>query len=242
WYTYEYDANNRLIQRTDYYDNGQEIVSEVNQQYTYDSNGNEASHTYYDQRVVYEYQKVERTPVSAIFRDISAGAWYTEAVQYVYDNGIMKGMEDSTFAPGISMTRAMVAQIMYAQAGSPAVSGNMPFTDVPSGKWYYAAILWANQNGVIAGMGDGTFAPNDNITRQEYAAILYRYENSPAVSGSLDFTDANTVSSWAKNAMLWANQNGIINGTVDNGVTKLDPKGTATRAQSAVILMGYLEK
>ncbi|MDO4287292.1 MAG: S-layer homology domain-containing protein [Eubacteriales bacterium] len=243
WYTYEYDANNRLIQRTDHYDNGERIVSEVNQKYTYDSNGNEVSHIYYDQRVVYEYQKVEKaTPVYEIFHDISAGAWYTEAVQYVYDNGIMKGMGDSTFAPSVSMTRAMVAQIMYAQAGSPAVSGDMPFRDVSSSKWYYNAILWANQNGVVAGMGDGTFAPNSNITREQYAAILYRYEKSPAVSGSLNFPDASSVSSWAITAVLWANQNGIINGTVDNGVTKLDPKGTATRAQSAVILMGYLEK
>ncbi|MDO4175442.1 MAG: leucine-rich repeat protein [Eubacteriales bacterium] len=181
-------------------------------------------------------------PVSDIFTDITPNAWYTQAIQYVYDKGIMKGMGDATFAPGDSMTRAMVAQIMYAQAGSPAVSGDMPFSDVPVGRWYYDAILWANQNGVVAGMGNGTFAPNDNITRQEYAAILYRYENSPAVSGSLDFPDADTVSSWAMEAVLWANQNGIINGTVDNGTTKLDPKGTATRAQSAVILMGYLEK
>ncbi|MDO4287291.1 MAG: leucine-rich repeat protein [Eubacteriales bacterium] len=182
------------------------------------------------------------TPVSNIFTDITPNAWYTKAVQYVYDKGIMKGMGDATFAPSASMTRAMVAQIMYAQAGSPKVSGDMPFTDVPAGKWYYDAILWANQNGVVAGMGDGTFAPNSNITRQEYAAILYRYEKSPAVSGSLNFPDADTVSSWAKDAVLWANQNGIISGTANNGVTLLDPKGTATRAQSAVILMGYLEK
>ena len=182
------------------------------------------------------------TPVSDIFQDITPNAWYTDAVQYVYDNGIMKGMGNGTFAPGESMTRAMVAQILYAQAGSPEVSGDIPFTDVPAGKWYSDAILWANQNDVVAGMGDGTFAPSANITRQEYAAILYRCEKSPAVSGSLDFPDANTVSGWATDAVLWATQNGIINGTANNGVTLLDPKGTATRAQSAVILKGYLEK
>lgn len=181
--------------------------------------------------------------VTQVFSDVPVGAWYIDAVQYVYDNGIMKGEGYGIFAPNAPMTRAMVAQIMYALAGSPTVSGDMPFTDVPAGRWYYDAVLWANQNGVVVGMGDGTFAPNNNITRQEYAAILYRYENSPAVSGSLNFPDANEVSSWAKDAILWANQNSIINGTVnDNGITVLDPKGTATRAQSAMILRGYLEK
>lgn len=243
WYTYEYDDNNRLIERVLNSSYGDTASSRTTEQFTYDANGNEAY--YYDDDsyyTVYQYQKTNKLAVSTVFKDISANAWYTNAVQYVYDNGIMKGMSDDTFAPSTSMTRAMVAQIMYAQAGSPAVSGDMPFTDVPAGKWYYDAVLWATQNSVVAGMGDGTFAPNSNITRQEYAAILYRYEKSPAVSGSLNFPDADTVSSWAKDAVLWANQNGIISGTANNGVTLLDPKGTATRAQSAMILMNYLEK
>ncbi|MDO4173507.1 MAG: S-layer homology domain-containing protein [Eubacteriales bacterium] len=266
---YYYDQNNKPVSCTvqygnEYYDdNGNYMIGEFDEnaeEYLiwtreYDSNGNMIKEIWDSySETVYEYEKIsvlqQQEPVtpsssisvSKIFKDITPNAWYTDAVQYVYDKHIMRGMGDGTFAPGTSMTRAMVAQILYAQAGSPEVSGDIPFTDVPAGKWYSDAILWANQNDVVAGMGDGTFAPSANITRQEYAAILYRCEKSPAVSGSLDFPDADTVSGWATDAVLWATQNGIINGTANNGVTLLDPKGTATRAQSAVILKGYLEK
>ncbi|MDO4287045.1 MAG: S-layer homology domain-containing protein [Eubacteriales bacterium] len=183
----------------------------------------------------------EKIPVCEIFSDISETSWYTSAVQYVYDNNIMTGMGNGTFAPNIPMTRAMVAQIIYSIEDSPAVSGKMPFSDVDK-KWYYDAILWASQNNIVAGMGNGTFRPNDVITREQYARILYNYEQEPVVSGSLDFPDAEAVSSWAKDSMLWANQNGIISGTKKKDGIVLDPKGTATRAQSAMVLMNYLTK
>lgn len=256
--SYEYDDNNRIIQSVRSMSGDDPYVM---QSFTYDSNGNEATYTLSGEYTVYEYKKLSEitpidpipfdptpvdpkphTPVYEVFNDISDSAWYTDAVQYVYDEGIMMGMNENTFAPNASMTRAMVAQILYAQAGSPEVSGDMPFTDVPADKWYHNAILWANQNDVVVGTGDNRFAPNDNITRQEYAAILYRYEKSPSVSGSLNFQDANTVSGWATDAMLWATQNGIVSGTINNGITMLDPKGTATRAQSAMILMNYLTR
>ncbi|MDO4173542.1 MAG: S-layer homology domain-containing protein [Eubacteriales bacterium] len=180
-------------------------------------------------------------PVYEIFSDLSAGAWYIDAIQYAYDNNIMAGMGNGTFEPNSSMTRAMVAQIVYNVAGAPEVSGDIPFVDVPSDRWYSDAILWASQNNVVAGMGDGTFHPNDVITREQYASILYHYEKQPAVSGSLDFPDAAEVGSWAVDAMLWANQRGIITGTKEGDTVLLQPKGSATRAQSAMILMNYLK-
>ncbi|MDO4174644.1 MAG: S-layer homology domain-containing protein [Eubacteriales bacterium] len=179
-------------------------------------------------------------PVYEIFSDLSAGAWYIDAIQYAYDNHIMAGMGNGTFEPNSSMTRAMVAQIVYHMAGAPEVSGDSPFQDVPSGRWYSDAILWASQNNVVAGMGDGTFRPSDIITREQYASILYHFANQPAVSGSLDFPDAAEVGSWAADAMLWANQRGIITGTKKGSTVMLEPKGSATRAQSAMILMHYL--
>lgn len=200
----------------------------------------QAKNTYWPQ--FGQYTNSSSSSVSGIFTDISANAWYKDAVQYIYDKKLMVGTSDTQFSPGLSLNRAMVAQILYNIAGKPKASGKMPFTDVSSDKWYYNAVLWASQNNIIAGMGDGTFAPNSDITREQYAAILYRYEKSPAVSGSLKFSDAGSVSKWAVDAMLWATQKGIISGTnTDKGVC-LDPKGTATRAQSAMILMNYLKK
>ncbi|MDO4174715.1 MAG: phage tail tip lysozyme [Eubacteriales bacterium] len=189
-----------------------------------------------------EYTHNTSSSGNGVFIDVNLDAWYKDAVEYVYNNKLMVGTSDTEFSPGLSMSRAMVAQILYNIAGKPAVTGEAPFSDVPSDKWYYNAVLWAYQNNIIAGTEEQIFEPNSDITREQFATILYRYEQSPAVSGTLGFQDADTVSEWAANAMLWVTQNNIISGTQTDSGIYLDPKGTATRAQSAMILMRYLER
>ena len=196
-----------------------------------------------DQDGVYETDITpSTTPVNEVFSDVPANAWYTAHVQYVYDNNLMSGTSTTTFEPNSPLTRAMVVQILYNKEGKPEVTGTAAFSDVKPSDWYYNAVQWAKQNGVAAGSG-GKFNPMQNVTREQFAQFLYNYEKTPAVSGSLDYPDANQVSSWAKNAMLWANQNGIVNGKKQsNGTLLLDPKGLATRAEAAAMLKNYLTK
>ncbi|MDO4173139.1 MAG: S-layer homology domain-containing protein [Eubacteriales bacterium] len=171
------------------------------------------------------------------FTDTNVNAWYHDGVHYCVENGLMVGMDATTFAPSGSLTRAQLAQILYNEAGKPAVTEAASFTDVSAGAWYADAVAWAEQNSIIYGVGDGTFAPNAPVSRQEIAAMLYRHAGSPAVSGSLDFQDAEHVSTWATDAMLWAVQNGIIAGIEqDDGTVLLNAKDNATRAQAATML------
>lgn len=186
---------------------------------------------------------VTTKPVNEIFSDIPANAWYIPYVQYAYDNGLMSGTSDTTFEPNSPLTRAMVAQILYAHAGKPEVTGASPFTDVANSKaWYYNAVVWANQNGIVNGYDDNTFRPMTNVTREQLAVMLYAHEGKPEATGSLSgFADAGQVHSWAEKAMLWANQNGIISGSESNGKRYLKPQGNATRAEAATMLTQYLK-
>lgn len=176
-----------------------------------------------------------------LFSDVNTGDWFLDYVQYAYDKGIMKGVGNYRFAPNEPLTRAQIAQILYAQAGSPAVSGEMKFTDVAQGSWYYNAVLWASQNGIVTGYANGMFRPNTNITREQLARMLYAHAGTPAVSGDLNnFADGAKVSNWAKDAVIWAKEKGIIKGKTVNGKLCIDPQGNATRAEAATMMKNYL--
>ena len=189
------------------------------------------------------FKKDEGTqPASLPFNDVSESEWFYEAVKYVYDKGMMNGVSDTSFAPYSNLTRGMIAQVLYNLEGKPAVSGSA-YTDVAADQWYNDAVNWAAQKGIVTGYGDGTFGPMDNITREQMAAILYRYAQykgyDVSAKGDLTaFTDGNTVSDWAKDAMSWAVGTALFNGKGD-GI--LDPTTTATRAEVAKILMTYCE-
>ena len=150
----------------------------------------------------------------------------------------MTGMGNGLFAPDQKVTRGQLVTILYRMASSPEVTGEMPFTDVAEGQYYYSAVLWAAQNGIATGMGGGSFAPNAPLTREQMVTFLARYAKSLGVdvspSGSLtDFTDASQVSPYAADAMVWAIGSGLITGMGNN---TLAPKGTATRAQAAQVI------
>ncbi|RHO54930.1 S-layer homology domain-containing protein [Ruminococcaceae bacterium AM07-15] len=189
------------------------------------------------------FKKDEGTQPAALpFNDVSESEWFYEAVKYVYDKGMMNGVSDTSFAPYSNLTRGMIAQVLYNLEGKPAVSGST-YTDVAADQWYNDAVNWAAQKGIVTGYGDGTFGPMDNITREQMAAILYRYAQykgyDVSAKGDLTaFTDGNTVSDWAKDAMSWAVGTALFNGKGD-GI--LDPTTTATRAEVAKILMTYCE-
>jgi hypothetical protein len=184
-----------------------------------------------------EEPKEENCP-SEKFTDVNTGLWYHEAVDYVLEKGIMEGNGNGTFTPNANLSRAQLAQILYNVAGKPEVTAENPFTDVPDTQWYAKAVIWAAQAGVVEGNGDGTFSPTKNISRQDLAVMLWRYAGKPeATQTSLDFTDAAQVSDYAEQALLWANEVGIVQG--DKGV--LNPKGSATRAEAATMIMRYLE-
>lgn len=179
------------------------------------------------------------------FKDVSENAWYYDAVKYVYENSIMAGTGDVTFDPEVKLTRAMAVQILYNLEGKPEVTTTSTFTDLDAGAWYIDAVNWASANGVVAGMGDNTFAPDINVSREQFAQMMYNYaaykKYDVSKSGDLtQFPDNGSVSSWATTAMSWANGNGLINGTeLSNGSVVLDPQGTAIRAQAASILMNF---
>ncbi len=180
---------------------------------------------------------VAAEPVAG-FSDVTTANWYADAVAYVVDNELMNGVSADTFEPNSTMSRAMMVTVLYRMAGSPAVSGENVFTDVPNGSWYADAVTWGVENGLVTGTTDTTYEPNAGITREQMATLLWRYADSPDVSGSdgLDqFTDAASISGYARTAMAWASQQGLVNGT--NGT--LSPRGSATRAEIATILMRY---
>jgi hypothetical protein len=181
-------------------------------------------------------------PVKLPFTDVEKGIWYYDAVQYVYENGLMAGTSADTFSPDLATSRGMIVTILYRLAGSPAV-GASDFTDVPANQYYSAAVAWAAANRVVSGYGDGRFGPNDPITREQMALILQGYARLEGrdVSARADlsaYTDAGKVSDYALEAIRWARAVGLINGT---SATTLTPGGTATRAQAAVIFRGFCE-
>lgn len=175
------------------------------------------------------------------FVDVTEDKWYYDAVAYVYQQGIMVGMSETTFEPNTTVNRAQVVQMLYNLEGQPQVSGDSGFSDIRDGQWYAKAVAWASANDVVAGYEDGTFRPTRAVTREEFAQILYNYAKFKGydLSASADlgkFPDSGQVSSWAEIALGWANGNGLINGHDDG---RLDPKGSTIRAQAASILMNF---
>lgn len=188
------------------------------------------------------YVKATETPSETRFNDVSANDWFASAVDYVTGKGMMNGTADNTFSPKANTTRGMVVTVLYRLENQPSTSA-ASFTDVASGAYYANAVAWANANGIVSGYGSGKFGPNDKVTREQLAAILYRYAQYKKydVSGanSLDgYTDVQSVSSYAVPALQWANAAGVVTG---KSGSKLDPKGNATRAEVAAMLMRFCE-
>ena len=178
------------------------------------------------------------TPWSNPFRDVAENVWYSEAVRYVAENGLMEGYSSGQFGPNDNLTRAQLAQILHSKEGKPGVNYLLQFGDVAGGAWYTEAVRWAAAQGIVGGYEDGRFGPNDNITREQLAMMLWRYAGSPAAAEELRFSDAEQISRYALDAMRWAVENGIMSG-YDN--SQLGPRGLATRAQIAQMLMNFFE-
>ena len=175
------------------------------------------------------------------FVDVNSGAWYYDAVSFVYNKGIMNGVTSTTFEPNSTLTRGMVVTMLWRLAGEPYVSGGS-FSDVASGRYYSTAVAWAAKNGIVDGYSSTVFGVNDPVTREQFATILYRYAKymgySTTGSSLTGYYDANSVSSWARDAMGWAVKNGIITGS---GNSRLNPTGTASRAEVAQMFMSFYE-
>lgn len=175
------------------------------------------------------------------FTDVKSTDWFYSAVQYVYGNNIMTGTSASTFAPNAMVERSQVVQMLYNLEGQPTVTGNSGFSDIKSGDWYSKAVIWAERTGVVDGYENNTFRPGKAVSREEFAQMLYNYAvykgyDLSAAANLARFPDGKNVSAWAEKAMRWANGNELINGHDDG---RLDPRGTAIRAQAASILMRF---
>lgn len=180
---------------------------------------------------------------ASVFGDLNLNSWSHDGIHYCVDKGLMNGMTATEFAPAGTLTRGMLVTILYRHAGSPA-AGARNFTDVAQGAWYTDAIAWAAENDIVNGYGDGTFGPNDPITREQMATILYRYarfqgQDVTDLANLSTYTDGNTTSDYAKAAMAWCVKNGILNGYTDGTIK---PTGTATREEIATVLMRFREK
>lgn len=190
---------------------------------------------------VFQHSQQAETPAELPFTDVTQGDWYYDAVAYAYENGLMTGTGDRLFAPSGTTTRAQLVTILHRLEGTPALPDtalDYPFSDVAADSWYGTAVYWARANGIVNGVSDTAFAPNQALTREQMAAILYRYAEYKGadLSASADlsgYTDAGQIATYAQAAMAWSNGTGLITGTSD---TTLSPRGTATRAQVATIL------
>ena len=195
---------------------------------------------------VYAGWRVDENPGTGVnpFTDISEKDWFYGDVMFVYENGLMLGTSKTLFSPHETAMRGMMATILWRMEGSPVPKGKNSFTDVEAGKWYADAITWTAENGIFAGYGKDKFGPDDPITREQLAAIFYRYADYKGydltVKGDLDkFKDADKITDYAKTAMQWAVGSGLVNGKSGN---LLDPQGTATRAEIAAMLHRFIEK
>ena len=168
------------------------------------------------------------------FSDVSPDAWYAEGVAYCKEHGLMNGTSATTFAPEEPMTRAMLMTVLYRLAGEPAASTSNPFTDVAAGTWYTDAVLWAQQNHIVSGYGDGRFGTNDPILREQLAVILWRYADSPETETAEIFSDKAAVSAYAANAVDWAGTTGVITERTDG---RFEPASPATRGEVAMAFM-----
>lgn len=181
------------------------------------------------------------------FRDVSPKIWYYDGIRFAYEKALFDGVTPTQFKPDSSMTRAMLVTVLWRYEGKPSATNSKPFADVASGLWYSDAIAWASSEGIVNGVGQGRFAPDSRVTRQQIATILYRYALGKDVEMSeraelLRFTDAAEVGAWAKEAMQWAVAAELIKGMTTTGQTgvRLNPNGDATRAQTATILMRFI--
>ena len=182
----------------------------------------------------------------SLFADVANGAWYRTAADFCAERGIMSGTAAGQFSPNVTTTRPMIVSILYRLSGAEKPTGDNPFTDVKAGQWYTDAVLWAAENEIVSGYGNGKFGPDDPITREQIAVILKNYaeksgadvSNTAALSG---FPDEAKVGSWAKSAVSWAVAEGLISGSVSGGKTLLDPQGKATRAMIASIMMRFVQ-
>ena len=195
-------------------------------------------------KVGVSYVKATETPSETKFNDVSANDWFASAVDYVTGKGMMNGTADNTFSPKANTTRGMVVTVLYRLENQPSTSA-ASFTDVASGAYYANAVAWANANGIVSGYGSGKFGPNDKVTREQLAAILYRYAQYKKYDVSvgedtniLSYNDAQCISSYAIPAIQWACGAGVVTG---KSGSKLDPKGNATRAEVAAMLMRFCE-
>lgn len=195
-------------------------------------------------KVGVSYVKATETPSEIKFNDVSANDWFASAVDYVTGKGMMNGTADNTFSPKANTTRGMVVTVLYRLENQPSTSA-ASFTDVASGAYYANAVAWANANGIVSGYGSGKFGPNDKVTREQLAAILYRYAQYKKYDVSvgedtniLSYNDAQSISSYAIPAIQWACGAGVVTG---KSGSKLDPKGNATRAEVAAMLMRFCE-
>lgn len=195
-------------------------------------------------KVGVSYVKATETPSETKFNDVSANDWFASAVDYVTGKGMMNGTADNTFSPKANTTRGMVVTVLYRLENQPSTSV-ASFTDVASGAYYANAVAWANANGIVSGYGSGKFGPNDKVTREQLAAILYRYAQYKKYDVSvgedtniLSYDDAQSISSYAIPAIQWACGAGVVTG---KSGSKLDPKGNATRAEVAAMLMRFCE-
>ena len=189
--------------------------------------------------IVYEASEEWTNP----FNDVATGDWYYNAVAFAVTSGLFSGTSETTFAPDMAMTRAMLVTVLYRLEGEPSVTGSNSFDDVLDAEWYTNAVIWASENEIVSGYGGGLFGTNDSVTREQMATILYNYAvyKGYGVTSAADLTvfdDVGDISSWAETAMSWANAEGLINGVTD---TALDPSGSATRAQVATIFMRFVE-
>ena len=172
-----------------------------------------------------------------VFADVNGNAWYAEAVQYVNDNGIMSGTGNNEFSPQENTSRAALAAVLYRAEGSSAVDVQNEFVDVDSDAWYTDAVSWASTEGIISGYGNGLFGINDPVTREQIAAILWRYAGSPDAVSSENFADESSISSYAVKAVDWVRNNNIMSGKENN---MFDPDGYATRAEIAMVLFHFM--
>ena len=190
------------------------------------------------------FTAVEVEPEGLPFTDVMSGDWFYDAVAYVYNKGMMEGTTDTTFAPTMNLTRSMIAQVLYNLEERPEAPGAAGFPDVAAGAWYADAVNWAAARGIVKGYDTGAFGPEDSVTREQLAAILYRYAQAKGydtTQGGMavrEFSDSASISDWAQEAMAWAVNAQVLSGK-GNGV--LDPQGTATRAEVAQMLMNFVE-
>lgn len=177
-------------------------------------------------------------PASAAFSDVSNNSWYADEVEYCRENGLMSGTSATEFSPNAPMTRDMLITVLYRLSGSPAVSGASKFEDAVSGRYYYNAVLWAEQNGIAAGMSKTRFGVGVPVNREQMAVFFWRYAGEQAPETSASFADQNRISTWAVDAVNWAREKNVISGKGNN---RFDPQGMALRCEVATVLKNYAE-